>query len=135
MAALEEAEIRARIKRARNEAGLSQEQLADLLAVHPKSVQNYENDHVPWRRIRDIAAITGRSAQWLLHGEDAPGGDETLDERLAALEAKLDRLLALSSGEAGDVAESREELAALPDAICQAVEPQRSQAHERSASS
>lgn len=71
MAELQEAEIRGRIKHARKEAGLTQEGLAELLEVIPRTVQNYENDHVPWGRIRDIAEITGVSTRWLLHGETA----------------------------------------------------------------
>jgi len=71
MGELHEAEIRARIKEARKEAGLSQSTMADLLGVIPRTVQNYENDHVPWSRIRDIADITGKSTRWLLHGDDS----------------------------------------------------------------
>jgi transcriptional regulator with XRE-family HTH domain len=81
MAELQEAEIRARIKRARKEAGLAQPAMAELLGVIPRTVQNYENDHVPWGRIRDIAEITGRSTRWLLHG------DETQEEGGALLAA------------------------------------------------
>jgi transcriptional regulator with XRE-family HTH domain len=71
VAELEARDISARIQRARKEAGLTQEQLADLLEVIPRSVQNYESGRVPWNKINAIGKITGKSPEWLLHG-DAP---------------------------------------------------------------
>ena len=94
MGELHEAEIRARIKEARKEAGLSQSTMADLLGVIPRTVQNYENDHVPWSRIRDIADITGKSTRWLLHGDDSEEAVAQPDvlEQLANVKATLGRI-------------------------------------------
>jgi transcriptional regulator with XRE-family HTH domain len=94
MGQLQEAEIRARIKAARKEAGLSQSKLAELLGVIPRTVQNYENDHVPWNRIRDIADITGKSTKWLLHGDASPDLDGSIDERIDLLEERLTAAIA-----------------------------------------
>jgi transcriptional regulator with XRE-family HTH domain len=89
VAELEARDISARIQRARKEAGLTQEQLADLLEVIPRSVQNYESGRVPWNKINAIGKITGKSPEWLLHG-DAP---DPFEGRPAAKEQ--DQLLAI----------------------------------------
>lgn len=65
----QEREICARIKRARIEAGLTQDEFADLLKVEKRTVQNYELDRVPWRYLKDISKITGRAQEWLLRGD------------------------------------------------------------------
>lgn len=72
MAKLREAEIRTRLRQARDEAGMSRAQLADILTVHPKSIENYETDRVPWSLINAWAAATGTSVEYLLHGVE-PG--------------------------------------------------------------
>lgn len=100
MGRLHEAEIRARIQRARELAGLSQTDMADLLGVIPRTVQNYEGGggkaaKVPWDRLSDIAEMTGTTTRWLLYGDaqayDAAEGE--LTERLTDIERKLDQLL------------------------------------------
>lgn len=91
MAELREAEIRQRIKRARREAGLSQSTMAELLGVIQRTVQNYENDHVPWGRLGDIADITGTSLRWLLHG-DGSISDASLEDRLNDVQDQLEAL-------------------------------------------
>jgi transcriptional regulator with XRE-family HTH domain len=76
MAELDRAAISSRIGRARTEAGLSQPELAELLSVHWRTVQGWESlkiDRVPWDRLDEIARATGRTREWLLHGDpDAP---------------------------------------------------------------
>lgn len=89
MAELEAEAISARIKQARQEAGLKQWQMAELLEVIPRTVQNYEEFRVPWDKLGKIAEVTGKSVEWLLHGDAGPA---PLD-RLAEIEAKLDLLL------------------------------------------
>lgn len=62
--------IGARIKQAREEAGLRQEDLADLLEVSTRTVQNYEaGASKPFKHLNDIAAATRVTTQWLIHGE------------------------------------------------------------------
>lgn len=63
--------ICARIKQARVEAGLTQEEMADLLNVRTRTYWNYENDRVPFRSISQISRATGRSEDWLLRGDSA----------------------------------------------------------------
>lgn len=75
MTRIKEAEVRARIQQAREEFGLNQDQFAELLDVGKRSIQNYEsregqNATVPYDKLGEIAAITGKSLKWLLHGDD-----------------------------------------------------------------
>lgn len=80
---IDPAGIRARIKQARKEAGLRQEDLAELLEVHKRTVENYENVRVPeWRTLNRIARILDRPLEWFLHGDQAPadGVEAALDE-------------------------------------------------------
>lgn len=97
MAELDRASICARIAQARNEAGLTQPELGDAMepAVHWRTVQTWESvkePRVPWARLDELARITGRSKEWLLHGEEAlaPTGLDELRGLLTALDRKLD---------------------------------------------
>jgi transcriptional regulator with XRE-family HTH domain len=69
-----------RIAQARNEAGLRQEDLADLIDVSTRSIQGYEAGTTnAYRKIREIARVTGKPVEWLLHGdsdEESPSSDE-----------------------------------------------------------
>ena len=93
MAELQKAEISARIRQSRLEAGLTQPEMAELLDVTLRTYQNYEGDRVPWDLMGRISDITGRSLRWLLHGEDDAEPSMQVMQRLAVLEAKIDRLL------------------------------------------
>lgn len=84
MAELSRAAIHARIQQAREEAGLDQSELADLLGTHTRTIQNWESKTpprpgakliVPWDRLGEIARVTGVTRDWLLHGDafQAPG--------------------------------------------------------------
>lgn len=82
-------DIGARIAAARREAGLTQEELADLVGVSTRSQQGYESgDVVPYRHMGKIADITKRPVSWFLHG-DAAADEPTNAERLARIEAQL----------------------------------------------
>lgn len=104
---LEHARIAKRIKQARKEAGLTQQQVADLLGVIQRTYQNYESQtapRIPWDRLNDIARVTSVKVEWLLHG-DSPDLMGTLNgngpsAQLDRIEAKLDDLLKRSD-EAG----------------------------------
>jgi len=79
--------IRARIRQARKEAGLTQEQLAELIEKHKRTVENYERVRVPdYRELNKIARVLNRPIEWFLHG-DVPA-----DDALAEVSAKLDDL-------------------------------------------
>jgi len=74
MAEIERAAIARRIKSARNEAGLSQPEMAEALGVISRTYQNYESvsaPRTPWALMNDIARITGKTTEWLIHGEKA----------------------------------------------------------------
>lgn len=95
MAELQKAEITARIKQARKEAGLTQPELAELLDVTPRTYQNYESTRVPWSLIAKIAEATGTSTRWLLHGvedEPAPMIPVDLMDKLNEMTQRLDAL-------------------------------------------
>lgn len=99
---LEPEKIRARLRQARKETGLSQQELAELLNVHKRTIENYENVRVPWDHMNEYAKVTNRPVEWFLYGEMAlpPEGElaalvETVDVltgELASLRGRLDAL-------------------------------------------
>lgn len=91
---LELAEICARLKLAREQAGLSQEAIGEMLdpPVGQRAVANYEKSRVPWRYLGQWAEITGTTRPWLMHGEQAAELPEAVERRLAGLEARLGAL-------------------------------------------
>lgn len=97
VAELERSAIARRIKQARKEAGLSQPEMADALGVIPRTYQNYESvkePRVPWQSMNDIAKITGKSTEWLLHGDTvAAATPDPFDGPTSQLAERLDRLV------------------------------------------
>lgn len=96
MAELSRAAIAQRIATARKRAGLNQHELADLMHVHYRTVQDWESvkkEATPWDRLDELAAVTGISRNWLLHGEDEAGvpDAESLARRLAELEGLVEK--------------------------------------------
>lgn len=85
-------EIGARIAQARREASaMTQEQLADLLDVSTRAVQDYEGGvRIPWKHFKRLEQIFGRELEWFLHGEQPE--QPALLERLTELDRKLDAL-------------------------------------------
>ena len=81
-----ERQICARIKQARIEAGMTQKDLAGYLDVEIKTVQNYERNRVPFRRLEEIAKLTRVSHDWLLRGApQTPANQELSADVLDAL--------------------------------------------------
>jgi transcriptional regulator with XRE-family HTH domain len=63
-----------RIGKARRASGLTQRELAALLAVSVRSVQAWEEGTVsPYRRLGKLAALLGTSEQRILYGDEAGG--------------------------------------------------------------
>lgn len=99
---LEPEKIRARLRQARKETGLSQQALADTLGVHKRTVENYENVRVPWDHLNEYARITNRPVEWFLYGKMAlpPEGElealtatvEHLERDMVQLQGRLDAL-------------------------------------------
>jgi DNA-binding transcriptional regulator YiaG len=93
MAELDRAKISLRIKQARTEVGLSQPELADVLQVHWRTIQNWEDPkqrRLPFDRMDELAMVCEVTKAWLLHGEDPATQPLTED-----MKATLDELLAL----------------------------------------
>lgn len=92
------AEIGARIQEARKVAGLTQEQLADLLGLSKRSLQDYESGTtIPFKHLFAIGKVTQRPPDWFLHGdEDRPGEDR--EELMQDLRDVADRLTAAAGG-------------------------------------
>lgn len=91
MSELERLAICARIKQARQQAGLTQEELADLLHVRQRTIHNYETDRVPWRLVSQIAEATGVTSQWLLHGDEPTPADGARQADVAELRREVAR--------------------------------------------
>ena len=93
--------IGARIALARNEAGLTQDDLAGSASFSRRSLQDYEAGvTVPYRHLREISALLNRLPEWFLHG------DPTISMEREAQVQMLDRLEALE----GQVAEGFDRL-------------------------
>ena len=92
MAAMEAKEIGARIAQARNEAGLTQAELADLAPFSTRSLQNYEaGESVPYAHMRFFSEVLKRPVPWFLHGEtEQPEGQ---NERLERMEQMIEEVL------------------------------------------
>jgi transcriptional regulator with XRE-family HTH domain len=104
-----------RIARARKERGLTQEELAALIGVSPRSIQGYEaGSVVPYRRLARLAAVCNRDIGWLLEGDT--NTDHELVERLlyaveelsaqasriGAIAERLEYLLGAANGQLRD---------------------------------
>jgi len=99
-----------RIARARKERGLTQEELAALIGVSPRSIQGYEaGSVVPYRRLARLAAVCNRDIGWLLEGETS--SDHELVERLLFAVEEL----SAEAKRIGAVAERLEHLLAASD--------------------
>lgn len=90
-------EIRARIKQARERAGISQEEMAALMGVIPRTQQNWESAQgksakVPWERLNEISDVTGATVRWLIHGDDEEHYDGELIKRLTATTTALEKV-------------------------------------------
>ena len=96
VAQLDPGAIQARIRQARTEAGLTQQELADLIERHKRTVENYENVRVPdFAELNKIARVLNRRVEWFLHGDGAVAQGEELDEirdELASLRRAIEAL-------------------------------------------
>ena len=82
----------ARIREMRKAAGMSQEQLAEILCTKKATISAYENDHIDIKSsiVLEIAKALNCSGSYLLEGKKA----EALDARImdALLELKNDQM-------------------------------------------
>lgn len=99
VAQLEAEAIGKRISQARREAGMTQEELAEMSTFSKRSLQDYEAGvTIPYRHMREISGLLDRPVEWFLHGEkeEGPLGEaflgrlETLVERAEAAATRLE---------------------------------------------
>lgn len=98
--------IASRIKKAREDTGLTQDEFADLARVHKRTVGNWENAKeggTPYKEMNQISELTGRSVRWLLHGDDWLSAEEWTEvhEIRAAVQELLSRPAPEPPGELG----------------------------------
>jgi transcriptional regulator with XRE-family HTH domain len=115
-------EIGERIAQARREHGaMTQEQLAELLDVSTRAVQDYEGGRrIPWKHFKRLEQIFQRSLEWFLHGETEEEPAllerlESVDERLAVIEEVLSLLVPADQVDA--LAAARAAAAAAREAV------------------
>lgn len=90
--------IGSRIIMARERAGLSQEELADLIHRSQRTMQAYEADETApsTKPLRMMAEILNVTTDWIMEGEDATplmGDRVAVQELLESLDAKVDKIL------------------------------------------
>lgn len=100
MQQFEAREIGARIKQARRERGLTQEQLAELASFSKRSLQDFEGGvTIPYKHLRELSRLLGRPTEWFLYGanQEPPAVDpEEVSSRLDRIEQVLEVLVARS---------------------------------------
>lgn len=93
MAELDRAAISLRLHDSLEKSGMTQQEAADYLHVHKRTVEDYVSSKkatVPFDRLEEWAAMTGVRKEWLLHGDVA--WESPSEERWAKLEAEMTRL-------------------------------------------
>lgn len=104
----ERVRIGSRIRQARKESNLTQDELAKLLGITTRSVQNYESGAiVPYRHLRTIETLTRKRAGWLLR-EDEDGG--ALGDTISELRRTMEQHQALLQNHLRVMDESTERL-------------------------
>ena len=118
--------IGSRIRQARKERNLTQADLADLLGITTRSVQNYESGAiVPYRHLSAIETLTRKRPGWLLRADEDAGalGDtiadlrRTMEQHQAVLQDHL-RVMDESTErlrEQRELREQRQRAAELPE--------------------
>ena len=100
--------IGARIARARTEAGVTQEELADLVGVSTRSLQGYEAGAVkPYRHLDALASALNRPVAWFLHGDDVAPDPQRMTPLLGELEAEVARFRHLNDALEAELAPAR----------------------------
>lgn len=86
-----------RIRYKRIQAGLTQEQLAEILFVTPAAVSTYENRdlNIPSKTVMDIAKVLNTTAGYLLDGVENAISDEEM-EILAVFNALKGKLKSIA---------------------------------------
>ena len=89
-----------RIIAARNELGMRQIDLVELVGVSERSIQAYENDEVvPYRKMNDLSRVLGKSVPWLLYGEKDEQVQVPGEKIIALLEEVLAEVRSIKTAE------------------------------------
>lgn len=111
MTRLQTAQVAGRMRDARIEAGLTQEQMAELVGVHKRVIENIENNRLvkgPYQYVNAWSDITNWTVQQLLHGDArTQGEDAAVLEALQENSRRLDALEDLAGRLEGGLAEIR----------------------------
>lgn len=95
-------EIGERIKLARKERGLTQDELAAMASFSKRSLQDYEyGKTIPYKHLRELARLLNRPEEWFLYGDAATGEPADLSdlrEEVSELRGMVGELLALQRG-------------------------------------
>ena len=87
MQQFEAKEIGLRIKQARVERGMTQEDLAEVASFSSRSLTDYETGvTIPYRHLRELSRLLGRSPEWFLHGDAENEASVEVAERLDRIE-------------------------------------------------
>lgn len=94
MGELDKAEISRRLGQSRKTAGLTQEEMAELVGMTVRAVQDWESPKkptVPYSRLEEWGRLTNVTTAWLLHGDKVVSSEDRLDQ----LEAQMGRAIEL----------------------------------------
>lgn len=95
MSQLAKKDIGGRIALARNEKGLTQEQLSDLSSFSVRALQTWEAGQVvPYRQMQEISRLLARPVDWFLHGEQPASEESSVELRLEELAEAVNALRA-----------------------------------------
>ena len=93
MQAIDPGAVGGRIRQARLEAGLTQDEFCHAVGVTLRTAQHWEHgDNVPYRKLAEIAEVLNRDSGWLLHGESDTDSDDEVTEKLSEVASRLDRI-------------------------------------------
>lgn len=100
MAELDRAAISLRLGESLKLAGITQQEMADLLQLHKRSIEDYTSPRIstiPLDRLDEWARITRTTKEWLLHGDEAklasPEEVQALREAVAQLQGDVQEML------------------------------------------
>lgn len=115
-----------RIREARQEAGLTQDELSDLIGVGMRQIQYYESgESNPYRTLRRIAEATDRTVGWLLHGDPTIGPGEDAAEAAASLARRLEAIAENQAEVLANQEAAKPVLAEIRDSLAKLVEAAR----------
>lgn len=87
-----------RLREAREQAGLTREQVSDLMASHPHpgTVKNWENPRdsaTPFEHFDELSRLYQVGFWWLMHGEEHDPMTQAVREEVQELRRLLDQFL------------------------------------------